>query len=78
MPHVVVKMHAGKTPEQKAEFSAKIRDVFMETLSIPEKFISVSVEDYDPKDWAGVYQEEITDKPETLIIGPGYDGDMFS
>lgn len=73
MPHIVVKMLKGRTEEQKERLSSALQKTLMEVLGASEPHVSVSVEDYTPAEWQGVFKEEITDKPDTLRIAPGYD-----
>ena len=37
----------------------------------PEKYISVSVEEYDYAQWEGVYNEFVKDK-DNVLVEPGY------
>ena len=48
MPHIVVKLYAGKTDAQKSELTRKLVDVFMNTLGSSEASLSVGIEEYDP------------------------------
>ena len=73
MPHIVVKLYAGKTDEQKSELTQKIVDVFMTTLGSSESSLSVGIEEYDPKDWKEkVVAPDIEAKADTLTKKPGY------
>jgi 4-oxalocrotonate tautomerase len=73
MPHIVVKLYAGKTDEQKSELTRKIVEVFMTTLGNSEASLSVGIEEYDPKDWKEhVVVPDIEGKMETLTKKPGY------
>ncbi len=73
MPHIVVKLYAGKTQEQKSELTRKIVDLFMSTLGSSEASLSVGFEEYDPKDWKEkVVGPDIEAKMSTLTKKPGY------
>ena len=73
MPHIVVKLYAGKTDEQKNELTRKLVDVFMTTLGSSEASLSVGIEEYDPKDWKEqVVEPDIEGKMGTLTKKPGY------
>jgi len=73
MPHIVVKLYAGKTDEQKNELTRKLVDVFMTTLGSSEASLSVGIEEYDPKDWKEqVVRPDIEGKIGTLTKKPGY------
>jgi 4-oxalocrotonate tautomerase len=74
MPHVVVKMYAGKTEEQKQALALEIQKALMTAIGSTEKSISVAIEDVDPADWVEkVYQPEIAGKPDLIYKKPGYD-----
>ncbi|MEB2846798.1 4-oxalocrotonate tautomerase [Rhizobiales bacterium RZME27] len=74
MPHVVVKMYAGKTEEQKQALALEIQKALMTAIGSTEKSISVAIEDVDPSDWVEkVYQPDIAGKPDLIYKKPGYD-----
>jgi len=73
MPHVIVKMHPGRTIEQKNELAQAIADAVVKIAKCEEKTVSVSIEEIAPEDWAEtVYKPDILAKQETLVIKPGY------
>lgn len=73
MPHVIVKMYAGRSDREKNELTAKIIDAVKQTLGYGDDAVSVGIEDVAPADWAEkVYRPDIADKPETLFKKPGY------
>ena len=74
MPHVIIKMHSGRTEEQKSKLAkAIVRDV-AEIAKCEERVVSVAIQEVDPKDWAEtVYKPDIMNNKDTLIIKPGYD-----
>jgi 4-oxalocrotonate tautomerase len=46
----------------------------MSGAQVPEQAVSVSIEDFDPKDWTEkVYKPDIVGKAATLYKNPGYD-----
>ena len=74
MPHVVVKLHSGKSNQQKAALAEAVTKVVMDTLGYGQQSVSVGIEDVEPKDWASrVYGPDIVDKPETIFKKQGYD-----
>lgn len=74
MPHVIVKMYAGKTEEQKQALTAEIQKALMTAIGSTEKSISVAIEDIDPAEWTDkVYLPEIAGKPDLIYKKPGYD-----
>lgn len=74
MPHVIVKLYAGKSEQQKARIAEEVTKAIMATTGNGEAAVSVSIEDVQPSDWAeAVYRPDILDKPDTLYKKPGYD-----
>jgi 4-oxalocrotonate tautomerase len=73
MPHVTVRMYAGRTEEDKLRLAGAIGQALMQTLGSSERSISVAIEDVAPDDWmAEVYEPEITAKADRLYKRPGY------
>ena len=73
MPHVIVKMYAGRTDEQKKDLAAAIARSLTEIAGATEANVSVAVEDFDPDEWPeAVYRPDILEYPGTLIRRPGY------
>lgn len=74
MPHVIVKLTAGRSRQQKDLIAAEVTKAIMTTAKVGEDAVSVSIEDVVPSDWAErVYGPDIVGKPDTLIKPPGYD-----
>ena len=74
MPHVVVKMIAGKTEEQKRRLADQITNDVMSVFDFPEEAVSVAFEEFEKDDWTEkVYKPEIRDKWETVYKKPGYE-----
>ena len=74
MPHIVVKMFPGHTPDRKAALAEALSKAMMATLGVPESAISVAVEDVEKADWmAKVAKPEIAGKPATIFKKPGYE-----
>lgn len=74
MPHVVVKLYAGKTEQQKSELATKIAEALMSTLGSSDASISVGIEEFDPKQWKdAVFTPDIAGKASTLYKKPGYE-----
>ena len=71
MPHVVIKTIKGPSDEQIKSAAEKIAKIINEELGKPEKYISVSVEQYSFGEWEGVYDEFVKDK-DNVIVKPGY------
>ncbi len=78
MPHIIVKLWAGKPEEKKRQLAEEIKNMTINILGTPESSISVSFEETTPEDWpTKVYGPDIIDKEETLYIKPGYVPDLF-
>jgi len=71
MPHVVIKTIKGPSRAQLQEAAEQISAVVNKTMGKPEKYISVSVEEYSFGEWEGVYNEHIKDN-DSVVVKPGY------
>jgi 4-oxalocrotonate tautomerase len=73
MPHVIVKMYAGRANAEKKALAEQITQAVMKTLGYGADSVSVSVEDIEPQDWTEkVYRPDIAEKPNQLYKKPGY------
>jgi 4-oxalocrotonate tautomerase len=73
MPHVIVKMYAGRSETEKARLAEEMTKAVREVLNYGDEAISVSIEDVEPKDWAEkVYRPDILGKSKTIYKKPGY------
>jgi 4-oxalocrotonate tautomerase len=73
MPHVIIKMHPGRTDKQKNELAKAITDSVVKIAKCEEKTVSVAIEEIAPEDWAEkVYRPDVIEKKETLFKKPGY------
>ena len=74
MPHVIVKLHSGKSERQKQDLAQAVTQAVMSALNYGEESISVGIEDVEPKNWTEqVYKPDIIAKAETIYKQPGYD-----
>jgi 4-oxalocrotonate tautomerase len=74
MPHVVVKLYAGKSARQKQALAQAVTEAVTRTFGYGEESVSVGIEDVEPQDWITmVYRPDIIDKPDTIYKKPGYD-----
>ena len=74
MPHVVVKLVAGRTEEQKSRLAEQIVKDVMTVLGSSEDAVSVAFEEFEKQDWTEkVYRPDIQAKWETLYKKPGYE-----
>lgn len=71
MPHIVIKTISGPSQQQLREAARQISAVIAKTMGKPEKYISVSVEEYSYGEWEGVYNEFVRDK-DNVLVKPGY------
>lgn len=73
MPHVIVKLHTGRTEEQKARLAEELAQAVKTALGSKDESISVAVEEVPPAEWMErVYQPDIAGKPATIYRKPGY------
>ncbi|MDR0304821.1 MAG: tautomerase family protein [Chitinispirillales bacterium] len=71
MPHIVIKTISGPSKAQIKEAAQQISAVVNKTMGKPEKYISVSVEEYSFGEWESVYNEFVKDK-DNVVVKPGY------
>ena len=71
MPHIVIKTISGPSKEQLQEAAEQISLIVNKTMAKPEKYISVSVEEYSFDEWEGVYNEFVKGK-DNVLVNPGY------
>jgi 4-oxalocrotonate tautomerase len=73
MPHVIVKMFAGRSDEQKSQLAAEVTKAVMAATQCSEAAVSVHVEDVQPDRWDNdVYAPDITGHWDQLYKKPGY------
>lgn len=53
MPHVLMKLWLGKSEQERVRLAEKIAKDVMGVLNYGEEFVSVSIEEVAPEDWAG-------------------------
>jgi 4-oxalocrotonate tautomerase len=74
MPHVIVKLYAGRSEQQKVKLAEAITKAVMSSLDHSEDAVSVALEDVRPTDWVEkVYKPDILGKAEQIYKKPGYD-----
>jgi len=71
MPHIVIKTISGPSQKQLQDAAEQIAAVVNKTMGKPDKYISVSVEEYSFEEWEGVYNEYIKGR-ENVLVKPGY------
>jgi 4-oxalocrotonate tautomerase len=52
MPHIIVKMHPGRSEQQKAQLTAAIVKDVMDITRVGPDAVSVAIEGVKPADWA--------------------------
>lgn len=73
MPHVIVKMYAGRTEDQKKRLAEAIKQAVMDIAGTESKAVSVGIEEFSKEEWPEkVYRPDIINKSKTLFIKPGY------
>lgn len=73
MPHVIVKLYAGRSEQEKQSLADAIVEAVKSALKSDEKTISVGIGDVKPEDWAEkVYRPAVLEQREKLYKAPGY------
>jgi 4-oxalocrotonate tautomerase len=73
MPHVIVKLHPGRSEQQKARLAEEITKDVVAIAKCQEKSVSVAFEEINPEDWAKkVYRPDILENEKKLYKKPGY------
>lgn len=73
MPHVSLKLYAGRSEAKKQAIAKAIVDAIKAVDGCDETYISVLVEDFDPSEWKEkVYDQEIAANWDKLLKKPGY------
>lgn len=74
MPHVIVKLYAGRSEQQKSKLAEEVTKAIMIGANCSEDAVSVCIEDVAPADWAEhVYKPDIIGNAARLYKKPGYD-----
>lgn len=73
MPHVIVKMFAGRNEADKKRLADAVANAVMNSLGTSESSISVAIEDVSPDEWMSkVYEPDILGEPVRIFKKPGY------
>ena len=74
MPHVIVKMYAGRSEQQKKQLAEAVTKAVTSTLQYGDESVSVAIEDVAPERWANdVYKPDILGNSAHTYKKPGYD-----
>ena len=73
MPHVIIKMYAGRSDQLKRKLAEQVTAAVTSVLHLGEESVSVAIEDVTPRNWDEmVYKPDILTKPDTIYKKPGY------
>jgi 4-oxalocrotonate tautomerase len=73
MPHVILKMLAGRSNKQKQQLAEEITKVVMKITGNNEDAVSVAIEDVEQRDWTEkVYNIDIKGNWNKLYKKPDY------
>lgn len=74
MPHVIVKLHPGRSEQQKARLAEAILKDVMAIAKVGSDAVSVAIEEVTPGEWNDkVYKPDILGAVGKLYKKPGYD-----
>ncbi len=73
MPHVAVKLYAGKSEEEKQRIADAMTQALKDAIGSTTESVSVSIEDVQPSAWMGeVFEKDIVRNKHLLYKRPGY------
>jgi 4-oxalocrotonate tautomerase len=73
MPHIIVKMHPGRSEQQKTRLAEAIVKDVMTITNVGDDAVSVAIEEIKPEDWAEkVYKPDIVNGAGRIYKKPGY------
>ena len=73
MPHVIIKMYAGRSDQLKRKLAQQVTAAVTSVLQLGEESVSVAIEDVTPRNCDEmVYKPDILTKPDTIYKKPGY------
>lgn len=74
MPHLILKLGAGRSESQKRALADALTNALTSTMGCDESNVSVAIEDVALSDWTEkVYVPEIQGKADLIYKNPGYD-----
>lgn len=74
MPHVIVKMVAGRSREQKQALAIALTRAVNSVLGCGEDAVSIAIEDFAVAQWMErVYVPDIQNRVGVIYKKPGYD-----
>lgn len=72
MPHITINCYKGRSDQKKRAIAQKIKEAAVEAMGCDPTRVSVSIRDVEKSDWKAVYEREILNDQEHLILTPGY------
>jgi 4-oxalocrotonate tautomerase len=73
MPHVIVKLLAGRSEHQKARLAEEVSRAVVTALDSDESSVSVAIEEVQASDWTEkVYTPDIIGNMDRVYKKPGY------
>lgn len=73
MPHLTVKMYAGRSDADKQRLADRLTATVCDVLGHGPDAVSIAIEDVTPSAWmAAVYRPDIHGRAENLFKRPGY------
>lgn len=73
MPHVTVKLYAGKSEAEKQRIADAMTQALKKVIGSTNESVSVSIEDVPPSEWMSeVFEKEIVKNKHLLYKRPGY------
>ena len=73
MPHVIVKLHSGRSEQQKSKLGELITQAVMTGARCAQQSVSVVIEDVETAEWTEkVYEPDIMGQADKLYKKPGY------
>ena len=73
MPHVIVKLYAGRSDRKKVKLAEEITKAVMASVNCAEDSVSVGIEDIRPDNWTEkVFNPDILANWDSLYKKPGY------
>lgn len=74
MPHIIVKLGAGRSEQEKSELAEALANAAIANLGLDPTTISVGIDDIQRENWVeDVYKPEILAKSDSIYRKPGYD-----
>ena len=74
MPHVIVKLYAGRSDTVKTRLAKELSRAVTSVLGLPDESVSVAIQDVDASRWSDeVYQPDVLGNEDLIYKRPGYD-----